>query len=115
VSARWYGDVFGFKVFERLTEDAYDEAVLIHPPTGTILCLQQHRTNGGEIFDPARTGADHVAFRVASREDLDRWERLLTDKAVVHSPVAERHYGSVLCVRDPDGIQLELFHRENHP
>jgi glyoxylase I family protein len=114
-SAAWYGDVFGFQVFERLEEDAYREAVLVHPPTGTILCLQQHRANQGERFDPARTGADHVAFRVGSRADLEEWERRLAARGVTHSPVVDRHYGSVLCLRDPDDIQLELFYRENHP
>ena len=114
-SAGWYADVFGFSVFERLEEEAYVEAVMIHPPTGTILCLQQHRANGGEPFDPRRTGADHFAFRVGSRTELDEWERRLEDAGVVHSPVADRHYGSVLCLRDPDGIQLELFYREDHP
>ncbi len=29
--------------------------------------------------------------------------------------VADRSYGSVLCLRDPDRIQLELFWRLNHP
>ena len=114
-SAAWYGDVFGFQVFERLEEDAYVEAVMIHPPSGTILCLQQHRRNQGEAFDPRRTGADHVAFRVESRKQLEEWERRLAEKGVAHSPIADRHYGSVLCLRDPDEIQLELFYRENHP
>jgi glyoxylase I family protein len=34
---------------------------------------------------------------------------------VVHSPIVDREYGSVLCFKDPDRIQLELFYRENHP
>lgn len=114
-SVAWYGDVFGFEVFERLEEDAYVEAVMIHPPSGTILCLQRHRGNEGEAFDPRRTGADHVAFRVESREQLEDWERWFTEKGIAHSPVADRHYGSVLCMQDPDEIQLELFYREDHP
>ena len=114
-SSAWYGDVFGFELFERLEEEAYAEAVMIHPPTGTILCLQQHRANQGERFDPRRTGADHVAFRVGSRDELDQWVRTLAEKGVTHSAPVDRHYGSVLCLRDPDDIQLELFYRENHP
>jgi len=27
----------------------------------------------------------------------------------------DRAYGSVLTFRDPDGLQLEMFHREDHP
>jgi glyoxylase I family protein len=114
-SAAWYHDVFGFEVFEQLDEPEYVEAIMIHPPTGTILCLQQHRANAGEPFDPRRTGADHVAFRVGSRQELDEWVERLGARGVTHSPVADRHYGSVLCLRDVDDIQLELFYRENHP
>jgi glyoxylase I family protein len=115
VSCRFYLDVLGFEVFERLSEDAYQEAILIHPPTGSVLCLQNHVANGGELFEPRRTGLDHVAFRVAERGDLDRWADRLAERDVPHSPVADRPYGSVLCLRDPDGIQLEMFHRPNHP
>ena len=113
-SARWYEEVLGFATFEELDEPEYVESVTLHP-SGAILCLQQHRTNPGEPFDPAHTGADHVAFRVAARDDLDRWSERLAQLGVTHSPVVDRAYGSVLCLRDPDNIQLELFWRPNHP
>ena len=114
-SRAWYGDVLGFRVIDDVHEDSYDEWVLVHPGSGVILCLQQHRRNRGEEFDPSRTGGDHVALRVASRADLDEWERWLEKKEVVYSPAVDREYGSVLCFKDPDRIQLELFYRENHP
>jgi glyoxylase I family protein len=113
-SARWYEEVFGFATIEKLDEPDYEESVMLHP-SGAILCLQQHRTNPGHPFDPSRTGGDHVAFRVTSREELDEWARRLADLRVVQSPVAHRTYGSVLCLRDTDGIQLELVWRESHP
>ncbi len=72
-------------------------------------------SNRGEPADPARTGADHVAFRVASRAELDEWAGRLAALGVRHSPVADRAYGAVLCLRDPDEFQLELFWRDNHP
>jgi glyoxylase I family protein len=34
---------------------------------------------------------------------------------VDHTPIADREYGAVLTFRDPDGIQLEMFHRPGHP
>lgn len=114
-SARFYADVFGFETFEQLNEERYDEIVMLHKGTGMILCLQQHHANRGEPADPTRTGADHVAFRVATRADLDSWAQRLTELGVRHSPVADRQYGSVLCLRDPDEFQLELFWREHHP
>lgn len=113
-SRRFYEETFGFSMLEGINEDAYDEWVLVHP-TGMVLCLQQHKANAGECFDPARTGADHVAFRVAERGDLDQWAAHLGELTVVQSPVADRDYGAVLCLRDPDSIQLELFWRPNHP
>ncbi len=113
-SARWYEEVFGFTAIEKLDEPDYAESVMLHP-SGAILCLQQHRANPGEPFDPSRTGGDHVAFRVASREELDGWKDRLVNLGVTHSPVVDRSYGSVLCLRDPDHIQLELFWRKDHP
>ncbi len=113
-SARWYEEVFGFSTIEKLDEPEYTESVMVHP-TGAVLCLQQHRANPGEPFDPRHTGGDHIAFRVATRSDLDQWTARLAELGVTQSPVAERSYGAVLCLRDPDGIQLELFWREDHP
>ncbi len=113
-SARWYDEVFGFSTIEKLDEPDYTESVMVHP-TGAVLCLQQHRANPGEPFDPRRTGGDHLAFRVASRAELDEWTARLAELGVTQSPVADRSYGAVLCLRDPDGIQLELFWREDHP
>ena len=62
-----------------------------------------------------RTGMDHFALLVTSREELDAWEQHLTELGVEHSPVVDKPYGSVLPVKDPDRNALELFWRENHP
>ncbi|WP_219420117.1 VOC family protein [Pseudonocardia nigra] len=113
-SVAFYADVLGFEVFQHLAEEHFDEIVMLHP-AGMVLCLQQHHANAGEPADPARTGADHIAFRIGSRAELDEWAQRLDALGVPHSPVADRDYGAVLCLRDPDEFQLELFHRENHP
>lgn len=114
-SRSWYEDVLGFRMIEESNEDTYDEWILLHPETKVVLCLQQHKANRGEAFDPSRTGGDHVGFKVGSRADLDEWERWFDKLAVDYTPTVDRTYGSVLCFRDPDRFQLELFHRENHP
>ena len=113
-SAHWYEEVFGFVTIEHLDEPEFTESVMVHP-SGAVLCLQQHRANHGQPFNPACTGGDHLAFRVASRGELDHWKERLTELGVTHSEVVDRHYGAVLCLRDPDRIQLELFWREDHP
>ena len=115
VSRGWYERVLGFRMLEESREDAYDEWILVHPQNNMVLCLQQHKANQGEPFDPTRTGGDHVGLKVDSRERLDEWVTWFADNDVVHSPVVDRPYGSVLCFKDPDRIQLELFYRANHP
>lgn len=112
-SRQWYCEVLGFELLERMEADAYREVILMHP-TGTIVGLQAHRANQGEGFDPQRTGLDHLALKVAERAELDRWVAHLAELGATHSPIADMPYGSVLCFRDPDNIQLELFYREGH-
>ena len=114
-SRDWYHDVLSFEQFEQSRTDAYDEWIMLHPGNRMILCLQQHKTNRGEEFDPTRTGGDHLGFKVDSRADLDEWERWFEKKDVVFTPTVDRAYGSVLTFKDPDRFQLELFYRENHP
>jgi glyoxylase I family protein len=113
-SRDFYRDVLGFGVLEENNEDDFLEWILVHP-TGAVLCLQQHKTNAGESFTPQRTGLDHVGFKVGDRAALDAWAGRLDALGVVRSPITDRDYGGVLCFRDPDDIQLELFYRENHP
>ncbi|MBW3574007.1 MAG: VOC family protein [Actinobacteria bacterium] len=96
-------------------EETFDEWILLHPANRVVLCLQQHKANRGEPFDPVRTGADHVGLKVDARKELDEWTAWFAENDVVHSPVADRPYGSVLCFKDPDGIQLEMFFRQHSP
>ena len=114
-SARWWTDVFDLKELDRASGDGWSAILLIHPETATILEFQQHDTNRGERFDPTRTGFDHMGFKVDTRAALDEWQQHFERLSVVHTPVVHREYGSVLTFKDPDGIQFEMFYRENHP
>lgn len=113
-SRDWWCRVLGFQVFEYPEAESWREVILVHP-RGVIVGFQQHDSNGGERFDPTRTGFDHIAFRVARRSDLDEWEARLDELGVPYTPTIEKYYGAVLNVKDPDGIAIELFHREGHP
>lgn len=114
-SSAWYVEVLGF---ERVGDfDAPDgtrrKVFLRHPGLRARLGLVEHRSCDGQPFAEDRVGLDHLAFGVGTRNDLDRWARRLTEHGVVHSPVAPAHSvpgAAVLVLRDPDGIQLELFH-----
>lgn len=114
-SREWYSRLLGFQVIEENREETFDEWILLNPDNRMVLCLQQHTTNRGELFDPVRTGGDHLGLKVETRAALDEWVSLFADNDVVHSPIADRPYGSVLCFKDPDGIQLEMFFRDGHP
>ncbi|GFG64902.1 hypothetical protein MKUB_23920 [Mycobacterium kubicae] len=89
--------------------------LLIHPASRTILEVQQHDDNRGELFDPRRTGFDHMGFKVDDRAELDAWLSRFEQLGVRHSPIVERDYGAVLTFKDPDGIQFEIFYRADHP
>ena len=67
----------------------------------------------GVIEDPAmRPTATRVAFRVASRADLDRWERDLVSIGAVHvEPSVEMESYSAIFFDDPAGTRLELCAR----
>jgi glyoxylase I family protein len=115
VSARWWSEVFGLTEYDRAKGDSWQAIVLIHPPTATLIEFQQHDANQGETFDPRRTGFDHMGFKVDDRAALDDWKAHFERLDVTHSPIADREYGSVLTFKDPDGIQFEMFYRQNHP
>jgi glyoxylase I family protein len=115
VSRDWYRRVLGFEQLEESQTDDYDEWILLHPTNHAVLCLQQHKANRGEEFDPTRTGGDHVGFKVDSRAELDHWATWFHDHGVPHAPIVDAPYGSVLTFKDPDRFQLEMFHRANHP
>jgi glyoxylase I family protein len=74
------------------------------------ISLQAHGANDGSGFDPRRTGLDHLAFHLRSRDELEQWDLRLTDLGVTHSEIKPAgQFGSMIELRDPDGIQLELF------
>ncbi|MGA8251186.1 MAG: VOC family protein [Mycobacterium sp.] len=74
------------------------------------LDLFEHAGNGGELFEPARTGLDHVAFPTESVEELGAWASWLDTCNVSHSGVREvAGVGAMLNFVDPDGIQLEFL------
>lgn len=114
-SADWYERVLGFQRIDAAEGEGWKSILLLHPSSATVIEFQQHEANKGETFDPTRTGLDHIGLMVESRADIDEWKAHFEKLGVKHSPVADREYGSVLCFRDPDDVQLEMFYREGHP
>jgi glyoxylase I family protein len=114
-SAQWWSRVFGLAEIDRAAGDTWRAILLVHPPSGTVIEFQQHDGNQGEVFNPRRTGFDHMGLKVDDRAELDEWREHFERLDVTHSPIVDAEYGSVLTFKDPDGIQFEMFHRENHP
>ncbi|KUI45477.1 glyoxalase [Mycobacterium sp. GA-1199] len=116
-SLAWYQRLLGadrlpmkFPHYER--EDTGYGELLIEPRSGVVIGLHTNTGNDGNRFDEARTGLDHVALNVASRDELDAWTRRLDELGIEHSGIraAEEPFPFATVVfRDPDNIQLELF------
>ncbi len=109
-SARWYADLFGMQELIGMEEDDVRLRVLAHSDSGWIIGLRQYPGHQDGPFSEYRTGLDHVAFTVNSRAELEEWEQVLREKGVQYSPISESPIGTLIALRDPDNIQLELVH-----
>jgi glyoxylase I family protein len=108
-SHTWYREVLDLKTVVGPFERPGYREVILGLPNGTGLCLQAHSANPGGPFDERRTGLDHLAFAVSSREDLDAWLRRFDELGVDYDVEPEHEeFGWMVAFRDPDNIQLEL-------
>ena len=117
-SAAWYERVFSmvrvpitFPHHER--EETGYAVMLLDPVSGLGIGLHHNTANEGERFDEARTGLDHIGFKVDTRDALDAWVAKLDELGIEHSGVrdiADPVPFSTLVFRDPDNIQLEFIH-----
>jgi glyoxylase I family protein len=108
-SAAWYSDLFGMQELIGMDEDEVRLRVLAHPDSGWIIGLRQYPAHEDGPFSEFRTGLDHIAFTVSTRSDLEAWQVELGDKGIEFSPISETPIGTVITLRDPDNIQLELW------
>jgi glyoxylase I family protein len=110
-SVQWYTDVLGFTpLFPFDTED-FTRRIIRHP-SGVVLGLTRHNHADADAeFSERRTGLDHVAFGVASEDDLRAWADRLDAAGVSHSgvKVTPQTGSALIAFRDPDNIQLEFY------
>ncbi|MBY0286341.1 MAG: VOC family protein [Mycobacteriaceae bacterium] len=93
-------------------EDTGYGELLVEPDSGVVIGLHTNTGNDGQAFDEARTGLDHVALNVASRDDLESWTARLDELGIEHSGIRSGDQPfpfATVVFRDPDNIQLELF------
>ena len=107
-SAAWYSDLLGLQTLLERDESGVSVRVLAHP-SGWILGVRQFHDNPDGEFSEFRTGLDHFAFTVDSREQLEAWETELAARSITHSPINETPIGTVIAFRDPDNIALEFW------
>jgi catechol 2,3-dioxygenase-like lactoylglutathione lyase family enzyme len=110
-SVHWYEEVFGMsKVMEGPhANDTGTYVLLSNPDFSMMIGLHVHPNNERERFSEARTGLDHVSFRVPSHSELEAWESRLTELGVEHSPIDDQELYSVVVFRDLDNVQLEFI------
>ncbi|MDP9115962.1 MAG: VOC family protein [Actinomycetota bacterium] len=80
--------------------------------SGLYVALTKHRHPDSELaFNARLPGLDHLAFGVATRQELDAWADRLTAAGIAHDGVqASPNTGfTLVAFRDPDGIALELY------
>jgi glyoxylase I family protein len=109
VSVPWYERLIGAAPV--LDEDTGPFHHVVFAIGGTLLGL--HTFPGGaaegDVFEERRIGLDHIAFKCASRAELELWQTHLEEIGVKHGGIVDAPYGSGLSFRDPDNIALEFF------
>jgi glyoxylase I family protein len=107
-SGDWYESVLGMVELFREDGPARKAAVYRFESGNTSVGLVEH-SGPTHTFDPTINGLDHVAFSVASFEDMQEWAAHLDRHRVAHSGPIEVPPGQILNFKDPDGIALALF------
>lgn len=99
-SAQWYAQSFDL-VFasEEVAEDGTGHVLLVSQAGGWILSLTSAEA-------PA---VEHVAVTCRDRDELVAWRDVLTERAAAPGTITDAPYGSGFVVRDPDGLEFELF------
>ncbi|GAA4806134.1 VOC family protein [Actinomycetospora chlora] len=112
-SVTFYEQVLGFErvgdVREGPPEAGHPRRLMRHPASGVVLGIHEPHERSNDLFSPQRTGLDHVAVTVSSREELDAWSARLDAHGVEHSPVRDAGYAEFVSFGDPDGIAWEVW------
>jgi glyoxylase I family protein len=113
-SRQFYERVFGWPVLIEAPEGA-DEATrealgflfggVIYDLGGALIGL---RPVAADTFHEDRCGLDHLAFRIANKDELDAAAAHLDELGVEHEPIKDIGPSYILEFRDPDNIALEL-------
>jgi mannose-6-phosphate isomerase-like protein (cupin superfamily)/catechol 2,3-dioxygenase-like lactoylglutathione lyase family enzyme len=99
-SAHWYANALGLVELARdIAEDGSGHVTLLSPTGGWVLALSS----------APKPSIAHVAFGCADRDALCTWRDSLTARGIEPGTITDADYGSGFVVRDPDGLEVELF------
>lgn len=99
-SERWYTDALGMvRVDGEIAADGTGHIVLLSPTGGWSIALANSE----------QPGIEHVAFGCPDRDALMRWRDALSERGLAPGTITDAPYGSGFVMRDPDGIEVELF------
>ncbi len=111
-SRDWYERVFALEVVHEFREDGVVRGVAYRIPGSQVsLALREapEEALGLEGFDP-------VAFLVEDRAALVAWGHRLDTLGIQHSPITDGTVGWIIEFKDPDGLNIRLYTREQqHP
>jgi catechol 2,3-dioxygenase len=97
----FYVDLLGFVETERTQDALY------------LRCLEEREHHSLVLRRAASPGVTHMAYRVASEDDLDRLSRRFTMLGLPQrwvAPGEEVAQGRALRVQDPSGLPVEFYH-----
>lgn len=118
-SVEWYQRALGFEpvggVRPGPVEAGHPRQLMSHPDSGLVLAVHEPLRRSGDMFDPSRTGLDHIALAVSGLDALDAWARHLDERGIDHSPVQDAGYAAFIRLADPDGIAWELWATKPQP
>jgi quercetin dioxygenase-like cupin family protein/catechol 2,3-dioxygenase-like lactoylglutathione lyase family enzyme len=99
-SERWYADALGLvRIDGEVANDGTGHVTLLHPDGGWVLALSSDGT----------PGIRHAAFTCTDRGALVRWHETLPGRGIAPGSITDAPYGSGFVLRDPDGLEVELF------
>jgi quercetin dioxygenase-like cupin family protein/catechol 2,3-dioxygenase-like lactoylglutathione lyase family enzyme len=99
-SEQWYVNAFGLiRVDGEIAEDGTGHVVLVSPTGGWML----------SIGTAEQAAVEHVAIGCDSRDALVKWRDDLEERGSAPGTITDAPYGSGFVLRDPDGIEVELF------
>lgn len=99
-SEQWYTNAFDLiRVDGDIDEDGTGHVVLLSPTGGWMLSIGSAKA----------AAVEHVAIGCDNREALVQWRDLLHHRGSEPGTITDAPYGSGFVLRDPDGIDVELF------